>query len=508
MSRSQRFIAGTLAGYGSIGSNILYTLLSVPLALAYLDKEHFGLWALAIQINGYLNLIELGMGSAINRHIADHKDNINGGLYGSHILTSGIVFIAQGAIMAVMGISFSWMASSLFSIPSHLAADFRHLLILMATLLGLTVTMRAIASPLWAFQRLDVINLVATFSTLLSLACLWLGFHMGYGIHAFPLATIPALIFSPIFFCWFCKRSGYFPQKHKWNKPQWSIFKKIFRYGKDVFLVQVGNQLLNASQIMIISKFIGLGAAATYAIATKIYSMGMLFLGNPISTAGPGLTEIYVRGDKKNFISRYWDLYKITLAASTVIAVGISTGNSSFIAIWTKGEIQWHPICDAILGVLLVFKSLNLVAMNVFDSTKNWSQVRYLYLSEAIVFILLAIFFSTWMGLVGVLFATLLAHLLTTVPIATRTTQKSLGSMKAICRPLLICILMLAVTLTASQFYGIYFESSNIMRLMITMILTGICALVCYKTFLPKNIRNKMIEIFKSRIPINIKRKS
>ena len=61
MSRSKRFIAGTLAGYGNIAANIIFTLVSVPLALAYLDVEQFGLWALAAQLNGYLVLLELGM---------------------------------------------------------------------------------------------------------------------------------------------------------------------------------------------------------------------------------------------------------------------------------------------------------------------------------------------------------------------------------------------------------------------------------------------------------------
>ena len=59
-TRSNRFAAGLLTGYGSILTNIGFTIVSIPLALYYLGKEEFGLWSLALQVNGYMQLIDLG----------------------------------------------------------------------------------------------------------------------------------------------------------------------------------------------------------------------------------------------------------------------------------------------------------------------------------------------------------------------------------------------------------------------------------------------------------------
>jgi O-antigen/teichoic acid export membrane protein len=230
MSRTKRFIAGTIAGYGSLAANIVFTLVSVPLALAYLDKEQFGLWALAAQLNGYLILLELGMGNAINRHVADHKDDVNSGTYGCYILTSGLVYFLQGIIIASVGFGFSWIAPSLFSIPSHLASNFQSLVAMLATLSGISIASRSISSPLWGFQRLDVINYCFAFTSMSFLAFLWLGFHKGLGIFAFPLAQIPALLLLPIFCYRVCKHNGYYPSRGKWGKPQITIFHEIFRY--------------------------------------------------------------------------------------------------------------------------------------------------------------------------------------------------------------------------------------------------------------------------------------
>ena len=82
-SRTHNFIRGLGAGYLAIAVNIAYTAASVPLALHYLGKEQFGLWALALQITGYLILLDLGVSSAVSRFIADHKDDVNNSSYGS-----------------------------------------------------------------------------------------------------------------------------------------------------------------------------------------------------------------------------------------------------------------------------------------------------------------------------------------------------------------------------------------------------------------------------------------
>ena len=105
-SRTSNFIRSLGVGYISIAVNIAYTAASVPLALHYLGKEQFGLWALAQQIMGYLILLDLGVSSAVARFVADYKDDVQGGEYGSLLLTGAIVFAVQGVLIAAAGIGF------------------------------------------------------------------------------------------------------------------------------------------------------------------------------------------------------------------------------------------------------------------------------------------------------------------------------------------------------------------------------------------------------------------
>lgn len=75
MSRLKKFTHSLLSGYVALGANIFYTLASVPLVLHYLGKAEFGLWALVLQLSGYIALVDLGMAGSVSRILIDHKDD-------------------------------------------------------------------------------------------------------------------------------------------------------------------------------------------------------------------------------------------------------------------------------------------------------------------------------------------------------------------------------------------------------------------------------------------------
>ena len=71
MSRVRKYVRSVAAGYLNLATNVLYTLASVPLALHYLTKEEFGLWALVAQLAWYFMLIDAGMSSSFWRRVSE-----------------------------------------------------------------------------------------------------------------------------------------------------------------------------------------------------------------------------------------------------------------------------------------------------------------------------------------------------------------------------------------------------------------------------------------------------
>ena len=466
-NRPRLFISGLTTGYLAIAVNIAYTVVSVPLALHYLGKEQFGLWALAQQITGYLILLDLGVSSAISRFIADRKDDVNGGSYGSLLLTGAIVFATQGLLIAIAGVTFSFFAPFLFAVPDHLARDFTNILIIITSLAGLSVALRTLGAPLWAFQRMDVLYGLGSLSLLSSFATLWGGFHMGWGIYSFALAGIPAAVLWPIITLVICWKNGFYPSSGHWGRPTLLLFRKIFSFGQDVVWVAMGSQLVNASQIMILSRVAGLDVAATFAIGTKLFTLGQQLTGRIIESSAPGLTEMFVRGETGRFNLRFSNIISITAFLATLGAAGLIAGNTPFVSFWSSGTVRWNLAFDALLAGLLISTSITRCLITVFGLMLGYRPVRHIYILEGFVFLAVAIPAAPHYGIMGVLGTSLIVHLTVTGVLSFCAARKALGPAKPIIRP------FVAATTIASAAFMLCFASDKVGLCSISMLCWG-----------------------------------
>lgn len=491
-TRSKRFIHSIVTGYSAIAVNIVFSLVSIPLALSYLSKEQFGLWALAIQINGYLSLIDIGMSGAVGRYLADHKDDVNSDAYATHFATGNCVFIVQGLLVVAVGMAFSSYAPVLLSISPALAGEFTFLLRILCLISGLSIAGRCLGSPLWGFQRMDIVNLVATLGLILQFGFMWLGFHLGYGVRSFVLASIFPTLLALLVYMIVCKRHRYYPRWGKWFSPRWLIFKELFAYGRDGMLLTIGSQLVNATQITIISRTLGLDAAASFSIATKLYSMSLQLFHKVVESAAPGLAEMFVRGQSAQFTRRYWDIIFLTLATSCVGAVAIAAGNSAFIALWTGGRVSWSFQSDLLLGLLVLATGLSRCFVGVFGVTKNLKTVRVLYFTEGLVFVPSAILAARWFGVEGVIAASVVAHLLVTFAASARAASKVLGSCRRVILPSLQITVVVALG-TAVAWTAFWLGLSPLTRLACAFLPVILMVALAWKNIVPQELKASLL---------------
>ncbi|MDX6767756.1 MAG: oligosaccharide flippase family protein [Candidatus Methylacidiphilales bacterium] len=492
MGRVKKFAASMATGYLAMAVNIGYTMASIPLALHYLGKEEFGLWALAQQISGYLMLLDFGMSSALSRFLADHKDEAEGDRYGSMLLTGSLVFLIQGMVIALVGVGLSWAAPFLFAVPAELRLDFTLVLSLLSIVAGVSVMLRSIGSPLWAFQRLDVVNGCAALSLLLSLGWIWWAFGRGWGIYSLAAAGVPGTVAGTAIALVICWRNGYYARPGRWGRPQWAVFRKVFGFGKDVVLMTLGSQLVNASQILIIGRFIGLEAAGTFAVATKFYTLGQQFVAKVLEGAAPTLTEMFVRGETSRFRERLEQVILLTLALSAVGGSCLAMGNRSLISLWTSGAVSWTWGGDVFLAALILVIGVSRCFVGVFGIVGQLQPVRYLYLLEGSVFVLLAILAGRGFGLWGILVAMLLAHLSTTAWNAMRAAVPYLGSLRTLRRPFVVALGILALGSVAG-WLGLRAGISPLSTIFLLPLTAMLSCLLAWFYLFPYNLRGDLL---------------
>jgi len=411
MSRSKRFVTGLLSSYAAIGVNILYTLASVPLALHYLDKEEFGLWALVTQLSGYLMLLEFGMGGSVARSLSDHKDHMEDGIYGSILRTGGRVFAIQGVLVAVMGLALAWFAPPLLDLPARLHQPFAILMAAQAILSGLRLSLGALGSPLWCHQRLDLSNLSSSLSLVGTFAMLWIGFHLGWHVYSLTVSFVVGTFLSLFSTYFSCRWLGLYPSREHRGRYDPQLFRELFHFGGGLFMMNLGAQLASASQVIVVSRLLGMEAAATWSVATKVFSMAQQFVSRVLDSSAGGLAEMVVRQESGQLQKRFRDLVTVSAVMAVAASAGIALMNGPFIELWTSGKVVWAPWNNYLLACVLFSTAVTRCHIGLVGINKQIRGMKYVYLIEGLAFVSLSVLLLPWLGLAGLLIAALICNI-------------------------------------------------------------------------------------------------
>lgn len=523
MSRLKKFTHSLATGYLQLVVQALYTFASIPLALHYLSTQQFGLWQIAMTVAGYLVLIDLGMTASSGRIVMDYKDKPAGGAYGSAIKISAAVFFIQGIVIAFAGTLLSFWLPQLVNVQAQFpdpaeAQAASHVLIILSAgqciVLGIFFPGRVFGNLLVAHQRYDLGNLVQIGSLLFQFATLWLSFREHLGIYSVLAASVTGLLFN-FFGNWFAAaRCGFFPPRGKWGQFDFKLFKEIFFLGGNVFLMAVGAQLINASQVIIIGNTLGLTAAAVWAVATKPFLLAQQLVGRIVTFSSSPMSEMIVRGETERFIKRLRDLMIVYSAAAIFIGGSIALCNEDFLKLWLRHrdilpdiDANWNSWNDFLLALWLAVTCVTTLHVSVITYTKKIGRMRYVYFCEGLIFVTTAFWVAPHFGISGIIIAAIFANVLCSGIFGIRCTVNFFRvPMREVvfgwlARPVKFLVLF-ALLLFGCKFSTLPLNS--LPRFGFNATIAGACGLwLLWRVALTKELRNEILAVaqrFSSRI--------
>ena len=412
MSRVKRFAFSIVSGYAALAANIIFSLVSVPLAMHYLSNEEFGLWVVAAQVAAYLGLIEFGMAGSISRILMDYKDDPGGGNYGAVIKTGALVLLVQGVVLAMAGSVLGVWLGGIFDVPAKHLRDFQWLLGGQALLLGAFFSARMFGFVLQAHQRYDEFNGSQILSFIMNLGVLWAAFVMKLGVYSL-LAGAAAGTLASTLYCWFAvSRRRLWPPAGHWGRVNQRTFQEMFRYGTDIFLLSVGQQLISASQLLVLSRALGLEAAALWSVATKLFSMAQQLVWRILDFSGAALAEMIVRGEMERLRARFRDVVVLTASASAVAGVAMAVCNRSFLELYSRGRMAWGIENDILMAVSVMVYASTRCHTGLTGVTKQIRAMKYIYLIEGVTFVGLGYLTAKPFGVAGVIASGILTNVL------------------------------------------------------------------------------------------------
>lgn len=499
MSRFKRFAHSLVSGYALLAANILYTLASVPLALHYLSKEEFGLWALVTQVCNFNQiLIDLGMSGAVARILIDHKDDQESNAYGTVIQTGLLVLGVQGALIALVGGLVSYWLPGWMDVPVVHWEEFRLLVIGQCLLLAISFALRIFGFILQAHQRFDIGNYTQLVCFGLAFSAQWVSFEMGLGLYSLLVSGAVSMLVMGAASWWQTRRLRLLPAAGRWGRPNWNTFKELFFYGTDMFLVTIGVQLITASQAPVITRTLGLEAVAVWSVATKLFMLSQQLVYRLLDFATPAFSEMMVRGEITRLRERFRDLIILTGSASAALGITMALCNRAFLSLWTHNRISWPIENDVLMACSLIVYSCTRCHIGLACITKKVGSMKFIYFGEGLCFVGLGLALAPRLGLTGVILSGIVTNLLLSGVYGIRRTTRDFNLSAGTIlfhwlRPpawVLGCVLTSAVV--------IYYPTqplSPVPQLLVCVTSLGVIAGWCFwQLGLPENLRREGLE--------------
>lgn len=466
-----------------------------------LGIQYVGLNGLFTSILGVLNLAELGVGSALifsmYKPVAEKDTETICALmnfYKKCYRAIGIAITIAGFIL---------MPFLKYLIKSDLPSDVNLYILYLINLAGTVSTYFLFAYKNCLFnahQRNDINSKISfgveTVKYLLQISALIL--FRSYYLYIFivPFCSIASNIITAIF------ANKIYPEYQSKGSLDKEIVSSIISKIKALFIVKIGNIVLNSVDSIVISAFLGLTVLGLYSnyyyVVSSIVSIVGLITGSMISSLG---NSIVTESKQKN----YSDFMKLSFLNFWLVgwcAICLVCLYQHFIRIWV-GEDNKLPFGLVLLFALYFYVlQSNQVAGAYKDAAGIWESDRFRPLITAGVNLVCNIIMVQFIGLYGIVLSTVVSLLIVNTPWLIHNVCNLVFERGM--REYTFCWMQnLGVTLIAGILcYGICSLLPEtrlcwlIVKGVICLIVPNLIFLLCY--FRTKNFKNSMTIILKT----------
>lgn len=411
----------TKSVFSSMASKVLtvaLSLVSVPIALDYLGKSQYGLWATISSVIGLLVFADLGVGNGVMNSAATANGRDDHAAVRRAVVSGVSVVLAAGALLLL-----SFMAiwpfvdwKSVLAIADQSAVSSAALAVLvLVVLFSLNMPISVIQKIQYGTQNGHWVSISLTIAAVLGFIFILLTVNLGFGLVGMVASGILAAMLADLIVGWhfFRRFSNFRPRLSDWNYGEAS---QLLRIGLGFLVLQVGVSICYASDYIILAQIVGLEAVADFQVHQKLFSPLMFVAGMVLTPLWAAFADANSRGDIR------WIKKTLVVASVSMFLIGVLGGGLIFLLAdwlmlhWLKGRIQAdHLLC---LGFMF-WVTVDLVGRSIamfLNGAGLLKQQLIIVLLFVPICIGLKIVLTHQMGSRGILLGTAIAWLVVHLP--------------------------------------------------------------------------------------------
>jgi O-antigen/teichoic acid export membrane protein len=408
MSHKRKVLQGSASNLVRVLLSMLVSLVLPPFLVHRMAPPEYSAWVLILQLSAYVNLLDLGLQTAMGKFIAEY--DASGNHDASHrLLSTSFTMLAGAATIGCIAIGvMTWSVPKLFhQMPAVLVPDVRIALLIVGLSTAVTLPFGTFLSTFTGLQQYVFPTVIATVSRVGSAAALigLLLMHANLVALAMVMAAFNLAGAASQFLGWrrFIKaRVGFsFLYFERRSAVQ------LAKYGSVLSIWTMAMFLISGLDLVIVGHY-DYQHTGFYAVASSITNFMLLVVGSIFGPILPAVSSIQAGstptqiGDLVIKVTRYCTL------VLCLLGLPILFGAYPLLSLWVghKYAIQ-SALYLEILVVGNVIRQLTYPYVLVVVATGRQHLATMAAVAEAVVNIVVSVLLVTKIGAVGVAIGTL-----------------------------------------------------------------------------------------------------
>jgi O-antigen/teichoic acid export membrane protein len=377
-----------------------------PIVVRTLGATAYGVWIVAVSTVSYLNLLDLGLRSAIIRFVskaeAQGKSNEARSAIGAALWFRLLI---AGAV-AILSIALAVFFPYIFKIPLGLQHAAQITVLMCALGVGVTLISGVFGAVLAAINRFDVLSSVTAMQTLTRATGVILILHRGGGLVDLAYWEFIVVLFAGLVTCGMALKI--FPScRVRLGKPDLKTLKMIWSYSFTMFIIIIAGQIVFSTDNLVIGSFLSVGLVAFYSIGGSLVVYSSQVVTAMSTTFIPLASGLEASGKLDELQRLLMRGTQATLGLVLPIGLTLLIRGKTFIGLW-MGR-QYSETSGTVLQILLIglfFTIANNTAGNIMFATGRQKAVAKCALIEAALNLSVSIMLVKTIGIYGVAWGT------------------------------------------------------------------------------------------------------
>jgi O-antigen/teichoic acid export membrane protein len=423
-------IAGTATRYLLLAVNVFLGVFLMPYTVRHLGTTDYGLWMLIGSMTAYFQLLDLGYGNGLLRHVAAADAHGDTALVNRLLSTFVIVYagigLLTGAGIAALAI---WALPRFPRLEPSQISEARFVLGVMGIRVAVGFPMTVFGAVTMARQRFALNNLVATAVAALSGALMFALLALGYRVRAVVAGSTAISMAGYIAYAWTAKRA--FPElRLRASAFSPSLVRQVTAFSMYLFMIDIAIQISFNLDNVVIGAAIGTAAVAVFAVALRLADFQRQIC-NQFNGLMFSIVVRFNATDESHAITRLRGMLvdgtRFALTLVFGITVCLMTFASPLISRWMGPEFGASVLplqVLAVTGIVLVGQG---PLDNILLGTGRHRLVAFVAMGEAFANLVLSVLLVGRYGILGVAIGTavpvIAANLFILLPAGCRQVQ-------------------------------------------------------------------------------------